>query len=157
MDFEIERFTRQCHATGRELGPGEAFFSVVVSEGSQVRRYDYAADAWPGPPDGAIGWWKSQRGAEETKRRHWAPNDVILDFFDRLEQQPENQDMRYVLALLLVRRRVLRSEESQKQDDGREVLVLSCPRRDATYHVPVIVPDEARAELIQNELARLLQ
>ena len=157
MDFEIERFTRQCRATGRDLAPGEAFFSVVVSEGSQVRRYDYAADAWPGPPEGAIGWWKSQRNSEETSRRHWAPNDVILDLFDRLEQQPENQDMRYVLALLLVRRRVFRTEETHDEAEGPEVLALYCPRRDATYRVPVVRPDQTRVELIQNELARLLQ
>jgi len=87
---------------------------------------------------------------------HWAPNEVILHFFEELGQQPARQDMRYVLALLLVRRRVLRLEEEEKNEQGQEVLVLYCPRREATYRVPAIVPDESRIQEIQEELARLL-
>ena len=36
LDFDIQRFTRHCHATGRELSPGEAFYSVLVSEGERL-------------------------------------------------------------------------------------------------------------------------
>lgn len=157
MDYEIERFSRHCQATGRELAPGEAYYSAVVADGGQLRRFDYAADAWPGPPQGAIGWWKSQRTAEGPKRKSWAPNDVLLDFFESLEQQTENQDMRYVLALLLVRRRVLRCDDSETDAEGRQTLVLSSPRREATYRATVVTPTPTRVEWIQNELARLLQ
>jgi hypothetical protein len=157
MDYEIQRCTRHCAASGRELAPGEPYWSVVLAEGAELRRYDYAIDAWQGPPAGAIGWWKSQRPGAETRRAHWAPNDVILDFFEQLEGQPSGQDMRYVVALLLARRRVLRLEETQRDPQGQEVLVLYCPRRDVTYHVAACVPDEARAEQIQEELVRLLR
>lgn len=157
MDYEIERFSRHCQASGRELAPGEAYYSVVVAEAGQVRRFDYAVDAWPGPPAGALGWWKSARTATESKRKGWAPNDVLLDFFEGLESQPENQDMRYVLALLLVRRRVLREEDQETDEQGRQVLVLACTRREATYRVVVKVPQPPRIDWIQNELARLLQ
>ena len=157
MDYEIERFSRHCQATGRELAPGEAYYSAVVTEGGQLRRFDFAVDAWPGPPPGAIGWWRSQRMAAEPKRKSWAPNDVLLDFFERLEEQGENQDMRYVLALLLVRRRVLRHDDSETDAEGREVLILSSARRETTYRTPAAAPTPSRVEWIQNELARLLQ
>ena len=39
---------------------------------------------------------------------------------------------------------------------GREILVLYCPRREATYKVSAITPDDERIEQIQNELAGLL-
>jgi hypothetical protein len=64
--------------------------------------------------------------------------------------------MRYVLALLLVRRRVLREDEPELDEQGRQVLVLYCPRRDATYKVPTAIPTEARINEIQEELAKLL-
>jgi hypothetical protein len=57
---------------------------------------------------------------------------------------------------LLVRRRVMRLEEEEHDDQGREVLVLYCPRRETTYRVPVVAPDESRINQIQDELARLL-
>jgi hypothetical protein len=64
--------------------------------------------------------------------------------------------MRYVLALLLVRRRVMRLEEQEYDERGAEVLVLYCPRRDTTYRVPAIAPDPSRIDEIQEELAKLL-
>jgi len=155
MDYEIQTCTRRCAATGRELSPGEAYYSALVPDGEGWRRLDYAAETWQGPPPEAVGWWKSQR--PDARRVHWAPNDVLLEFFDRLEGQAENQDLRYVLALFLVRRRVMRLEETQTDDQGHEVLVLSCPRRESTHQVPAVVPDEARINQIQDELARLLR
>jgi hypothetical protein len=157
MDYEVQRCTRHCAATGRELAPGEAYYSAMVVEGAEIKRLDYALDAWQGPPPGAIGWWKSQRPEPGTRPSHWAPNDVMLDFFDRLESEPENQDMRYVLALLLVRRRVMRLEDTQHDEHGGELLVLYCPRRDTTYQIPALVPEPSRIEQIQDELARLLR
>jgi uncharacterized protein YbaR (Trm112 family) len=156
MDYEIQRCTRCCATTGRELAPGEDFYSVVVAEGSELKRCDYSVEAWEGPPEGAIGWWKSQMPSPTAKRMHWAPNDVLLHCFEQLESQPDKADMRYVLGLLLVRRRVMREEEQDRDPEGREVMVLYCPRREATYRVPVVQPDEARANEIQEELARLL-
>jgi hypothetical protein len=157
MDYEVQRFSRRCAATGRELVPGETFYSVVVAEGAELKRYDYSAEAWPGPPERAIGWWKSQVPDPNARRMHWAPNDVMLEFFDELAEQPDKQDMRYVLALLLVRRRVMRLEESETDEQGREIMVLYCPRRDATYRVPAVVPEPSRIEAIQQDLARLLE
>jgi len=156
MDYELQRCSRHCSATGRELVAGEHFFSALVAEGAQLVRRDYCVEAWKGPPEEAIGWWKSQIPHPQANRMHWAPNDVMLHVFDQLELQPGREDMRYVLALLLVRRRVMRAEEEERGEQGREVLVLYCPRRDATYRVPVVVPDDARVREIQKELARLL-
>ena len=65
-----------------------------------------------------------------------AANDLLLNFFDELSQQPEKQDMRYVLALLLVRRRVMRVEEEQRDESGHERLLLYCPRRKRSTKYP---------------------
>ena len=97
------------------------------------------------------------RAGQNAKRSPRAPNDVLLQFFDELAEQPAKQDMRYVLALLLVRRRVMRLEEEQRGSGVGEVLVLYCPRRDATYQVPVVIPDQAKIEEVQRELASLLE
>ena len=129
---------------------------MLVAEGAQLVRYDYSAEAWEGPPDRAIGWWKSQMPDPAAKRMHWAPNDVMLEFFEQLESRPESQDTRYVLALLLVRRRVLRLEEPEQDDQGREVLVAYCPRRETTYRVVAVPPAPSRIDEIQEELAKLL-
>lgn len=156
MDYEVERCTRHCAATERELREGEEFFSVLVSERGEVRRHDYAADAWTGPPEAALAWWKSRLPTREAKKGELAPNEVLLRLFQGLEDVPQQLDMRYVLALLLVRRRVLREEDTEPDTAGLEVLVLYCPRDETTHRVVVTMPDERRTEEIQAELGRLL-
>ncbi len=155
-EFEIGRCSRRCTTTERQLEPGEDFFSTLVEDGDEMVRHDYAPEAWNGPPDGVVGWWKSKMPMPDAHKVHWAPNDVLLDYFERLENDAEQRDMRYIMALLLVRRRVARHEDTERNDDDQEVMVLYCPRREKSYPVIVEAPTEQRAEAIQQELADLL-
>ena len=164
-DYELQRCTRRCAASGRELAPGEAFYTVLLRDGSQLRRIDYAAEAWNGPPEDApLGWWRSQVPTPQMKRARLAPNDVLLDLFEELQNradqadepdQPNQPDMLYVVSLLLLRRRVVRQEDIEQHGDA-EVLVLYCPRNEKTYRVATLPPDSSRIEPIQQELATLL-
>lgn len=156
MDFDVERCTRHCAITGRELADGEEFYSVLTSHGARLERKDYSREAWQGPPEGALATWRSRVPPGEAKKRRLAPNDVLLQLFQELASVPERRDMRYVLALLMIRRRLLRLEETVVDNQGGEALVLYCPRDESTHEVPVAMPDAARAEQIQQELAALL-
>jgi hypothetical protein len=155
FDFEIQRCSRRCAQTQREFQPGDVYYSVLVPRGSQVVRLDYSEPAWEGPPDDAIGFWRARVPAPDSQRAQWAPNDVMLDYFERLAADPARSDVRFVLALLLLRRRILRLETTE-QCEGQEVLVLHCPRKDSEYKVLQLEPEPQRVREIQEELARLL-
>lgn len=155
LDFEVQRFTRRCCKTDRQLEPGDLVYSVLVVENAEVIRQDFSEEAWSGPPEGAIGWWKSRVPDLHATRMHWAPNDVIVHYFEQLEACDEKADMRYVLALLMIRRRIVRLEETETDEQG-EIFVLYCPRNEREYRVRVVVPSEPRVAEIQNELAGLL-
>ena len=156
LDFEVQRCTRRCAKTDRELLPGEAYFSALVPQGSSVSRLDFSTEGWTGPPEGSLGWWQSRLPEANAQKAQWAPNDVMLNYFEELEQRPDQADARYVLALLMVRRRILRLENTETDPAGVETLVLFCSRNDAEYRVPAALPSDERAAEIQNELARLL-
>jgi hypothetical protein len=157
IDFEIARCTRRCSVSDRELQPGEAYYSVLVPSGSQVLRQDISAAAWTGPPEKAIGWWKATMGDAAARKPQWAPHEVMLEFFESLESDPTREDLRYVLALLLVRRRVLRLEAEEQDAAGRQIQVLECARKETQYRVAVVLPEAARAAELQAELTQLLQ
>jgi hypothetical protein len=157
MDYEVQHSSRHCSVTGREFAPGETYYSVLMVDGADLKRCDYAADTWQGPPDEAVGWWKTEIPDRATARKHWAPNDVMLDFWDQLAEQPDKQDMRYVLTLLLIRRRVFRLDEERQAPSGQELLVVYCTRRETTYEIPAIQPEPTRIDQIQEELAALLR
>jgi hypothetical protein len=157
LDFDIQRCSRRCAATEREFVPGEECFSALVPEGSAVVRKDFSAAAWQGPPENALGWWKTTVVDANAGRMSWAPNDVMLHYFERLLEDQTAEDARYVLALLLVRRRVLRVEGHEKDAQGREVIVLHCGRNEAQYRVAEVMPTPERAAAIQQQLSELLQ
>jgi hypothetical protein len=157
IDYEVQRCSRRCAATHRELQSGEACYSVLVAEGAQVVRRDYAQEAWPGPPAAAIGWWKSTVVDPHAGRLAWAPSDVMLNYFERLLGDPESADALYVLALLLVRRRIVRVESHEQDAAGRPLLVLYCGRNEAEYRVIETMPTPERAAAIQQQLADLLE
>lgn len=156
LDFEVQRCTRRCAKTDRELNPGETYFSALVPQGGSVARLDYSAEAWEGPPEGAIGWWQARLPDANAHKMHWAPNDVMLHYFEELDNRPDQLDARYVLALLMVRRRILRLEATETDNQGQETLVLFCSRNDTEYRVAAISVSDERASEIQNELAKLL-
>jgi hypothetical protein len=158
LDYDVQRCTRRCAATDRELKPGEPCFSALVPRGATVVRLDFAHDAWPGPPDQSLGWWRSRVPDGGKERVAWAPNEVMLDYFAYLADRPEKADLRYVLALLLIRRRVIRHENTLVDDAGRETLVVVCPQEDTEYEsrLAAETPDEPRIAEIQAELSKLL-
>lgn len=155
MDYEVHRCTRRCSVTGRELAEGESFYSALVSDGGQVRRLDYCQQAWPGPPENSLGWWKSQIPKKEAQRAKLAPNDVLWRYFVEIEGQPGLGDVLYVLALLLVRRRVLKLESTEDAASG-ETLVLYSPREETTHRVAACSPSDQRVAEIQLQLQKLL-
>lgn len=146
----------------RALEPGDECYSVLEIEGADVIRKDYCSDAWKGAPETAFGWWKSRVPEPTAKRIKLAPNDVLLELFDQLADKHEQQDLRYVLALLLVRRRVLRVDLAHDEpsdaltNHAAESMTLYCQKRDSTCDVIVSMPSGERIEEIQQQLSELL-
>jgi hypothetical protein len=156
FDFEIPKFSRRCAASDREFQPGERFYSVLVPRGAEVVRQDYSVEAWQGPPEEALGWWRSEVPDPKARQINWAPNDVMLHYFEQLEGQEPKRGLRYVLTLLMIRRRIFKLETTEQDESGQEVLIVYCPRKENEYRVPVEVPTADQIVQIQEELAQML-
>ncbi|MGL4595095.1 MAG: hypothetical protein ACRCUY_10235 [Thermoguttaceae bacterium] len=155
--IDIPKPTRICGVTGREMLPGDFFFSVLEETPSILKRLDFSEEAWTGPPnDNYLGWWKTQVPNIVEKKSKLAPNEVLFQLFEELALESEKSDMRYVVALLLIRRRVLRFEREDQDETGQKMLVVYAIKENALYQIPVIMPDDERLENIQNQLAELL-
>jgi hypothetical protein len=156
LDFEVPKLSRRCAATQRELKAGDKFFSVLVPEQAEMVRRDYAPEAWSGPPENALGWWTAEVPDPRANRLHWAPNDVLLHCFQQWHEDASKADFGYMLALLMIRRRVFKLETTETDPRGQQVLLVYCGRNENEYRVPVVTPDAARAAEIQAELAAML-
>jgi hypothetical protein len=158
MDFEIERSSRVCARSGRHLAEGETFHSVLVRREGKICREDFGTEAWTGPPEDAVACWTS-RVPPRHARPKLAPRDVVLRLFEELQHADQQADLRYVLALWLLRRRILKLERPDGEAPRAatsDMLVLYDPNTETVYRVPVAVPTAQRAAQIDQVLAELL-
>jgi hypothetical protein len=148
IEYQIQPSTRRCCATGREMQPGERCFSVLLDEGGKLVRKDYSPEAWQGPPAGAFSFWAGRVPLPQGRRRPAFDDELLLDCFGRLEDQtePGRINLRYVLALLLMRRRRFVFEEARPAGNG-EVLTVRCTRTGARHRVvnPGLTEEEMAA------------
>jgi hypothetical protein len=143
--------------TGRDLQPGERYYTALLEEGDRFVRQDFSSQAWQGPPAGAFSFWSGRvpRPDETVKPRF--DDDALEECFQRLEGQdePGRVNFRYVVALLLIRRKRFRFEQTLDANGG-EKLELSNIKTGAKHLVlnPQLT-DEQMAE-VQNEVFRVL-
>jgi hypothetical protein len=156
-EYQIQPHTRRCAITGRELKPGERYFTALLEQGDKLLRQDYSSEAWQGPPAGAFGYWSGQVPPPDEGRRPVVDEELLLECFQRLEgqEEPGRVNFRYVLALLLMRRKRLKFEEA-RVEGPREILRLRCPRTRDVYEV--VNPRLTVAELAttQDEVFKVL-
>ena len=156
-DYQIQTNTRKCSITGRELRPGEKYFSVLFDENGAFVRRDYSAESWSAVPEGAYSFWSGRLPLEGTPRRPGIDDEMLFDCLRRMdgETEPAKIKFRYVLALLLMRRKRLKFVEAHHEDD-HDILILQSPQRGE--RITVIDPRLSDQEMnaVQDEVFEVL-
>ncbi len=156
QEFTIQRSSRKCHQGDRPFEPGERYYSAVLQRGSELVRQDFCKGNWHGPPDRTVGWWVSQMPAKRTGKLTLAPTIVLLDALEKLCEQPEDGDLAYLLAVLLIRRRLLAEQSSDSLEDEPTHLHLTYSPNGREFLVPVHSPTSDRVEQLHQKLIDLL-
>lgn len=155
MDLKLHRPQAACVRTGRTFAAGEEFYSALVRSSGALDRLDVAAEAWDGPPPDAIAWWRSRHPTAGEAGPTLAPADVLLDAFESLEDGAD-EPLRYLLALELMRRRMLRIVDDRQESPETGVLVLSCRKRGREYRVQTVGRSDVATAGVEGRLFSLL-
>ena len=157
INYQIHGPARICAATGRELKPGERVFSVLRDEHGQFVRTDYAADAWPGPPAGAVAWWAGRVPEAGKAARPTINDDLLADCFEHLSgtTDPARLRFRYVVALLLMRRKRFKFEDARKRGD-RDTLVVRDTKSGRRHEVEDPQMTDPEMDAVRDEVFRVL-
>ncbi len=149
MDYSLKPLGKTCSATGLPLQPGTLCYSALVEKNGRYERIDFSPEGWSGVPEGAIGVWRTEVAQPELKIGSFLDLDNLFDLFTQFAEQANEhqQKLRYLLALLLIRKKRLIHEETQEQPDGN-IMVLLGAQGEGTFEI-------TEEQLSEFEIARM--
>jgi len=132
--FHVEASRRTCRACDREFQPNDAYVSALKdvesddAHPSGMARLDFCEEHWAQEAAGDTPWiafWRTRvpEPEEPKSRRVVIDDDRLLEVFFRLAgtEDPLKLDLRYVIGLMLIRKRRLKLEGTRRRG-GETVL-----------------------------------
>jgi hypothetical protein len=117
-EWEIKSRARCCARTGKPFEEGEYFYTLLFRDGDGFRREDISEKAWAERNENIepFSFWRSRYEAPTPAPAEPLPKDDAESLLRRLiaEGDPASENARYILALMLERKRVLRPVESSE-------------------------------------------
>nr|MCU0689499.1 hypothetical protein [Phycisphaerales bacterium] len=121
------RGPRQCMHTGAPLTPSQVIVAVISQDPhtGQLARMDYSLDGWAAAraagttsDDRILGFWKTHVSTPGAKAKPLLDDEALLDLFNQSDAPSDagsdgpspRANLRLVLALLMIRRRLLSHE-----------------------------------------------
>jgi hypothetical protein len=166
QEWKIAKPSASCSACGASFAApeGEAapnYFSALLQKPEGLQRQDFCQNCFKDKrPADVYYFWKAVPPSQDNTARRAPVVDVeyVLDFFKRLDGDPSPQRVafRYILALMLSRKKLLIAEGKGGTENGMDVQLFREKRGGGTHRVlaPELNQDEIAA--VSAELGVLL-
>ncbi len=155
-EFEVAKPTGRCHATGRQIGSSERFFSALFEAKAGFERRDFSEEAWKGPPEGALCHFQTRLPKKEEPRRLFVDDGALLNLFLNLAgiEEESKRRFRFVLSLVLMRKRLLKYERTIHDASG-ESWEMRMVRDKSLHRVLSPALSDAEIEQLTGELGAI--
>jgi hypothetical protein len=167
-DWKITKRQSACSACQHAFAEGELHFSSLLLRAELLMREDACTTCWRnrGATGGAapaalvgesIVWWRTRQRSD--RRRAVALNLEALEaLFVQLDGRTEValRELRYVLCLILMRKRRLKMERIYRDASG-EGMVVRRPRRDEAFEVAVFDFTPERIDELRTRLREVFE
>ncbi len=132
MDWRVKTLSKHSHASGRPLEPEQKVVSYLYkNEDGELLRADVLAEEADNfhPSGSIVGWWGHLIKASESEARQAmlkTTEELFLSLYeaeDETGQTEESDILKYLLALMLERKRILKPLARQGGADSRTYLL----------------------------------
>lgn len=161
MNWDIERNSGTCTRCEKTFQEEESFYSSLFLDNASFLRKDFCEGCWKDNPDTAFfSFWKTRIPKKGEEKRIVVNNAAIFTLFLRLGEQGEHHDepwaknLRYVLALFLMRKKLLKLE-NQGRDDMGEFLELYSAGEDKLFKIHNPHLSEEEVVRLNDEILKL--
>ncbi len=157
-EFPIGRFSGCCAGCAAALQPGQVYYAVIWQQDEQYVRKDFDEKCWSEPPTDALGVWRAKvpLPASKTRPKH-VPTKLLMSVFERLGETDgaAGSKLRFVLALLLLRRKLLR-DGGLRDAEGVQLWHMRRPADQTEFDVVCPPLTAADTDELSQQLADLL-
>ena len=131
QDWAIQSRAEQCSVTGARFQDGEYFYTVLYEEGAGFRREDLSEAAWQerqsqtsGSPQ-PFSFWRSKFESPPAVAPEPLAKQTAEDLLRRYtaDQAAEFSNVRYILAVMLERKRLLKHIDTRETEQGETALI----------------------------------
>jgi len=119
--YDIARASGRCASTGVPIEPGSAYVATLCERDADegFDRIDFSLEAWErgNRPPRLFSSWRTTMPEAARKSQAFVDDDVLLNLFHRLadDQQAMRIAYRFVIALILLRKRLLKHDATTEQ------------------------------------------
>ena len=165
-EYDIAKTTGQCSSCEKVLAGGEDFVATLVEADAdaeeQFRRCDYCCQCWEArgrDEGGAFCVWRSRVPQPQEKKKLFVDDSLLINFFQRLEgdEKPGRVSLRFVLALVLMRKKLLVYDGTTTRPDGTELWKMRLKGTDETHEVSDPKMDEEKIAEVSRHLGEILE
>ena len=153
-DIRVQGPTGRCAATGQPLEPGSICIATLIEreDDTGFDRLDYSLAAWESGerPERLYSYWKTIVPEPAAKKKLLVDDAVLMDLFERLadDERPQRQAFRFVIGLILMRKRLLKFVgRAERRDSASPEKWLLKPRGSGGD------PDSPPIELLNPQLS----
>lgn len=156
-DWQMPKRGAACDVCNHEFEFGETMLACLYDSADGFARRDFCDNCQPPEEPRPVGAWKTRRPRPVEKKKQAFDMESIQRMFEQLEDadSPAPLRLRFVLALLLWRKKALKFDGSESDDQG-EVWRFHAPRTGAACTVRRPDLDEERLEQLGLQLESLL-
>jgi hypothetical protein len=121
--YEVGRPSGKCCICGQELVAGTKIMAALRETPAGFERTNISLDCWPKfDRAGLLAFWQTVIPHHEEKKKLFVDDEALCELFERLKDttEPAKLNFRFVLGLILMRKRML-LYESSREVDGRDL------------------------------------
>ena len=119
-NYVVARPRGTCTVSNQPIAPGETFMAALRESSEAYERIDVKLEHWDSfDRSDIVGFWKTHMPSAEAKKRTFVDDNTLCDLFERLGEVEDRAktSFRFVLGLILIRKRLLSVEATARQPD----------------------------------------
>jgi hypothetical protein len=156
--YDVARPIGKCAVTGEPIVAGDKFMAALRETPQGFERVDVSMNAWPTfDHGGVVAFWQATMPAHEQKKKLFVDDEVLCDLFERLKDttEPPKLNFRFVLGLILMRKKMLIYDTS-RSEDGKDIWEMHFKGREEKFDLLNPKLDESQMAEVSQQLGQIL-